>query len=194
MVGPVAACRRDRPTLSDAELVTPTVMSALLGYTSERRRLRRVERDFGHLFPYVPQQSGYNKRLRAASSLITSMIRILARDTTLWSDDVWLVDSTPVGRGCSRETAKRSDLAGRPQYGYRASHSRYFRGLRLHLVCTLGSLPMSRSTRPSQGNSTWNDTAARAQQGSQSVSCAGSSHSQRRSDTTIRLSSPSSDH
>lgn len=94
MVGPVAACRRDRPTLSDAELVTPTVMSALLGYTSERRRLRRVERDFGHLFPYVPQQSGYNKRLRAASSLITSMIRILARDTTLWSDDVWLVDST----------------------------------------------------------------------------------------------------
>ncbi len=55
------------PTLSDAELVTLAVMSALLGYTSERRWLRRVGRDFGHLFPYVPQQSGYSKRLRAAS-------------------------------------------------------------------------------------------------------------------------------
>jgi hypothetical protein len=59
------------PTLSDAELLTLAVMSALLGYTSERRRLRRVDRDFHGLFPYVPQQSGYGKRLRAASSLLT---------------------------------------------------------------------------------------------------------------------------
>lgn len=117
-------------------------MSALLGYTSERRWLRRVDRDFRGLFPYVPRQSGYGKRLRAASALLTSMIRVLARDTSLWSDDVWLVDSTPVGCGCSRETAKRSDLAGWARYGYCASHSRYFRGLRLHLVCTLGGLPI----------------------------------------------------
>ena len=76
------------PTLSDAELVTLAVMSALLGYTSERRWLRRAGRDFRHLFPYLPQQSGYNKRLRAACSLVTHMIRMLAEDTSLWSDDV----------------------------------------------------------------------------------------------------------
>ena len=70
------------------------------------------------------------------------MIRMLAQDTSLWSDDVWVVDSAPVGCGCSRETAKRSDLAGWAQYGYCASHSRYFWGLRLHLVCTLGGLPV----------------------------------------------------
>jgi hypothetical protein len=130
------------PTLSDAELVTLAVMSALLGYTSERRWLRRVRSDFRHLFPYLPQQSGYNKRLRAASVLVTHVIRILAQDTSLWSDDVWVVDSTPVGCGRSRETAKRSDLAGWAEYGYCASHSRYFWGLRLHLVCTLGGLPV----------------------------------------------------
>ena len=130
------------PTLSDAELLTLAVMSALLGFTSERRWLRHASRDLRHLFPYLPQQSGYNKRLRAASTLLTSMIRILARDTSLWSDDVWLVDSTPVSCGASRETAKRSNLAGWAQYGYCASHSRYFWGLRLHLVCTLGGLPI----------------------------------------------------
>jgi hypothetical protein len=130
------------PTLSDAELLTLAVMSALLGYTSERRWLRRAGRDFRHLFPYLPGQSGYNKRLRSASSLITNVIRALATDTSLWSDDVWVVDSTPVGCGCSRETAKRSDLAGWAEYGYCASHSRYFWGLRLHLVCTLGGLPV----------------------------------------------------
>ncbi|MGA4975451.1 IS982 family transposase [Streptomyces cinereoruber] len=130
------------PRLSDAELLTLAVMSALLGYTSERRWLRRAGRDFRHLFPYLPGQSGYNKRLRSASSLLTYMIRALASDTTLWSDDVWVVDSTPVGCGSSRETAKRSDLAGWAEYGYCASHSRYFWGLRLHLVCTPSGLPV----------------------------------------------------
>ena len=70
------------------------------------------------------------------------MIRVLARDTTLWTDDVWVADSTPVDCGRSRETVKRSDLAGWAEYGYCASHSRYFWGLRLHLVGTLGGLPV----------------------------------------------------
>jgi hypothetical protein len=132
-----------KPTLSDAELVTLAVMSALLGYTSERRWLRYARTELTGMFPYLPWQSGYNKRLRAASGLVMHMIRILASDTSLWSDDVWVVDSTPVECGRSRETAKRSDLAGWAQYGYCASHSRYFWGLRLHLLCTLGGLPVA---------------------------------------------------
>jgi Transposase DDE domain len=60
----------------------------------------------------------------------------------LWSNDVWVADSTPIECGRSRETAKRSDLAGFAEYGYCASHSRYFWGLRLHLLCTLHGLPV----------------------------------------------------
>jgi hypothetical protein len=131
------------PTLSDAELVTLAVMSALLGYTSERRWLRYARAELTGMFPYLPLQSGYNKRLRTASGLVMHMIRILAADTSLWSDDVWVVDSTPVECGRSRETARRSDLAGWAEYGYCASHSRYFWGLRLHLLCTLGGLPVA---------------------------------------------------
>lgn len=131
------------PSLTDAELVTLAVMQALLGHTSEARWLRYARAHLGHLFRYLPQQSGYNKRLRHAAGLIKNVIRALATDTTLWTDDVWVVDSTPVECGRSRETAKRSDLAGWAQYGYCASHSRYFWGLRLHLVCTLGGLPIA---------------------------------------------------
>src|SRR6202043_1285393 len=64
-------------------------------------------------------------------------------DTSLWADDVWVVDSTPVECGRSKETAHRSDLAGWAEYGYCPSHSRYFWGLRLHLVATLGGLPVA---------------------------------------------------
>jgi len=131
-----------QPRLSDAELVTLAVMQALLGYTSESRWIRHAHAHLGHLFGYLPGQSGYNRRLRAAAGLITTLIRMLAADTSLWSDDVWVADSTPVECGRSRETARRSDLAGWAEYGYCASHSRWFWGLRLHLLCTLAGLPV----------------------------------------------------
>jgi hypothetical protein len=138
----------DRPAdgmalmLSDAELLTMAVMSALLGFTSERRWLRYVTKNLAGMFPRRIGQSGYNKRMRKAFSLFIRVIRMLAMDTSLWSDDVWVVDSTPVECGRSRETARRSDAAGWAEYGYCASHTRYFWGLRLHLVCTLTGLPV----------------------------------------------------
>ncbi len=131
-----------QPRLTDAELVTLAVMQALLGYTSESRWIRHARAHLGHLFGYLPGQPGYNRRLRAAAALITTLIRLLAADTSLRTDDVWVADSTPVECGRSRDTAHRSDLAGWAQYGYCASHTRYFWGLRLHLVATLGGLPI----------------------------------------------------
>jgi hypothetical protein len=130
------------PRLTDAELVTLAVMQALLGFTSEARWLRYARAHLGHLFRYLPQQPGYNKRLRAATVMILAIMRHLAADTTLWTDDVWVADSTPVECGRSKETVKRSDLAGYAEYGYCASHSRYFWGMRLHLIATLGGLPI----------------------------------------------------
>ncbi|WP_018683199.1 IS982 family transposase [Actinokineospora enzanensis] len=132
-----------KPRLTDAELVTLAMVQALLGFTSEARFLRHAHARLHHLFRYLPGQSGYNKRLRNAAGLVKAVIRLLAADTTLWTDDVWPLDSTPVECGRSRQTTKRSDLAGWAQYGYCASHTRFFWGLRLHLVCTPGGLPIA---------------------------------------------------
>ena len=105
------------PKLTDAELVTVAVMQALLGFTSETRWLRHASQHFADLFPYLPSQAGYNKRLRAVAGLVQTLIRMLAVDTAVWSDDTWLIDSTPVECGRSRPTAKRSDLVGWADYG-----------------------------------------------------------------------------
>jgi hypothetical protein len=131
------------PKLSDAELLTLAVAQVLLGVRSEARWLRFVPRALPGAFPYLPGQSGYNKRLRGALSLIKQLIRVLAADTDLWDDPVWIVDSTPVECARSRPTVKRSDLAGWAGYSYCASHSRFFWGLRLHLVCTPAGLPIT---------------------------------------------------
>lgn len=132
-----------QPKLSDAELVTLSVLQVLLGFEDEARWVRYATAHLRHLFPYVPGQSGYNKRLRKAASMLRSMMRILATDIDAWADDTWLIDSTPVECGRSRPTAKRSNLAGWAGYGYCASHSRYFWGLRLHLVTTPAGLPVT---------------------------------------------------
>jgi len=130
------------PRIADAELVTLAVLQALLGYTSEARWLRFAGAHLRHLFPYLPQQSGYNKRLRRLGGTLNWLTGALARDTSVWTDDVWVVDSTPVECARSREAVRRSELAGWAEYGYCASHSRYFWGLRLHLVATLHGLPI----------------------------------------------------
>ena len=139
------------PQISDAELVTLAVMHALLGYVSEARWLRYARKSLRGLFPYLPGQSGYNKRLRKLALTMCWLIRMPAMDTSLWADDVRVVDSTPVECGRSRETVRRSDLTGCAEYGYRASHSHYFWGLRLHLLTTLHGLPMGFALTRRQG-------------------------------------------
>ena len=131
------------PRLSDAELVTLAVLSALLGFDSEARFIRYAKAHLKPWFPYVPQRSGYNKRLRRSGELMQHVIAALARDCPSFHDDVWVVDSTPVECGRSRSTAQRSDLAGWAAYGYCASHSRWFWGLRLHLITTPSGLPVA---------------------------------------------------
>ncbi|MBE1586749.1 IS982 family transposase [Nonomuraea angiospora] len=132
-----------KPQLTDAELLTLAVAQVLLGIHSEARWLRYVPKHLPGAFPYLPGQSGYNKRLHKALPLLKRAIRVLASDTDLWSDPVWVADSTPIECGRSRPTTQRSDLAGWAGYGYCRSHSRYFWGLRLHLICTPAGLPIT---------------------------------------------------
>ena len=131
------------PQLSDAELITLAVIQALLGFTSEARFIRHARVHLTALFPYLPQRPAYNKRLRNAGPTMQHVINVIARDCPSWHDDLWLVDSTPVECGRSRETVKRSDMAGHASYGYCASHSRWFWGLRLHLIATPSGLPVA---------------------------------------------------
>jgi hypothetical protein len=50
----------------------------------------------------------------------------LARTAPSWGDQWRLLDATPVPCGASRETVRRSDLAGWAGYGYDRSHPRWY--------------------------------------------------------------------
>lgn len=137
-----------RPRISAAELIALAVAQILLQCHSERRFLRLASQRLGHLFPYIPKQPGYNKRLRSLAPQICLVIEHLARISPSFCDRLRLLDSTPVPCGSSRETVKRSELAGWAAYGWCAAHSRPFWGLRLYLLCAPDGMPVYFSLAP----------------------------------------------
>src|SRR3954467_5767714 len=56
------------PKITDAELITVAVMPALRGYQNEGAWIRLARKSLIHLFPDLPKQPGYNKRLRRLTS------------------------------------------------------------------------------------------------------------------------------
>ena len=130
------------PKLSDSETITLAVCQMLLGLPNDRQFLALAGYRLGHLFSYLPKQSGYNKRVRRLAPQIAACISHLAAVSPSFGDNLRLLDTTPVPCGQSRETTRRSQLAGSAGYGYCASHSRHFWGFRLYLLCAPDGMPI----------------------------------------------------
>ena len=133
--------RNGRRRLSDAEIVTLCVAQVLMGIPSDRRFLRAARRQLGHLFPILPSQDALHKRRARLAESLEWLVGVFAAQSPGASDDLLLLDSTPVECGRSLETARRSQLAEIAGYGYSRSHSRWFWGMRLHLACAADGTP-----------------------------------------------------
>ena len=136
------------PRISDGELICLAVAQVLLDCADETRFLRLAKQRLSHLFPYIPGQSGFNKRLRCLAPQLAQAVTLLAQLSPSFCDRLRLLDSTPVPCAASRETVRRSQLAGLGGYGYCRSHSRWFWGFRLYLLCSPDGLPIGFELAP----------------------------------------------
>lgn len=130
-----------RRMLIDAEVVTLCVAQSMMGIPSDERFLKVARKRLAHLFPRLPQRSGFHKRRDRLSDTIEELIGVFASDSPGFHDDLVLIDSTPVECARSIETTRRSQLADAADYGWCASHSRYFWGFRLHALFALDGTP-----------------------------------------------------
>jgi hypothetical protein len=103
---------------------------------------------WGHLFPRLPQQPGYWKRRQRLADTIEWLIGVFAQDCPGYDDNLVLLDSTPVECGRSLETVRRSQLPDACGYGYCRSHSRWFWGMRLHLLAAPDGTPRAAILAP----------------------------------------------
>jgi Transposase DDE domain len=130
-----------RRRITDAEVITLSIAQAMLGIPSDQRFLAVAARRPAHLFPQLPERTAYHKRRLRLSGAIEALIAEFARHSPGFYDDVALVDSTPIECARSVETTRRSQLADAADYGYCASHSRFFWGFRLHAIFALDGTP-----------------------------------------------------
>jgi hypothetical protein len=137
-----------RRIVTDAEVVTLCVAQSMMGIPSDPRFLAAARKRLGHLFPMLPDRAGFYKRREGLSDVIEALIAEFAAHSPGSSDNVLLVDSTPVECARSRETVKRGGqssladaLSDAADYGYCASHSRYFYGFRLHTLFAMDGTP-----------------------------------------------------
>jgi hypothetical protein len=130
-----------RRVSTDAEIVTLCVAQAIMGIPSDRRFLKVARKQLSELFPVIPSQPTYFKRRRRLAGQLEWLMGVFASQSPGFKDDLLLIDSTPVECARSRETVKRSALADAADYGWCASHSRFFWGFRLHALFALDGTP-----------------------------------------------------
>lgn len=123
-----------RRRVSDAEVATLCVAQAIMGIPSDRRFLAVAARRLPHLFPELPKQPGFHKRRARLTETIEWLIGVFAAESPGFYDELVLIDSTPLECARSVETVRRSALGEAADYGYCASHSRFFWGFRLHCL------------------------------------------------------------
>jgi hypothetical protein len=141
-----------RRMVTDAEVVTLAVAQQLLGIRSDERFAPVAPIRLGHLFPRLPKRPGFVKRRQRLADIIEALITEFAHYTAGGNDDLLIIDSTPVECGRSVETTRRSSLADGADYGWCASHSRYFWGFRLHGLFALDGTPRALAlTSPKTG-------------------------------------------
>lgn len=132
--GPVPAC-------SDAEVLTVALARHLLARRSEAGWLAEVRRDWAHLFPRLPVQSEFNRRVRW---LWGAFEIFRAHHAARLPEDPWQqIDTSalPVRhpsrvRGPDGWTGPAGLAAG---FGRDAAHAEWFYGFRLAVRADLGS-------------------------------------------------------
>jgi hypothetical protein len=139
--------RGGRPPLtSDAELVALAVAQAAVGISSDRQFLGLIGKVLPGWFPHLPEQSQYNRRLRALVELISIVQQRLAR----WVDvgGVRLADGSQLAVANYAGCRQRSHFAGFARYGYARSQHRFIWGVRLVLLTDERGTPLGYTIVP----------------------------------------------
>lgn len=134
------------PGVTDEELIALAVCQAATGISSDRQFLGLVERLLPGWFPHLPEQSQYNRRLRALTPRIVWVQQRLSQ--LLATGTLRLADGTLIGVANYAGCARRSEFAGVASYGWCPAKSRYYWGLRLVLVTDRNGLPLGYTLVP----------------------------------------------
>jgi len=134
--------------VSDAEVLTVAVVAARYFGNHHARALAMLE-GLGYLSRAL-SASRLNRRLHALADwlalLLETLGELFARGQAAIAD--FVIDSMPVPVCCRVRAWRCKTVRGRVYCGYCAAKKEKFFGWRLHLVCTIGGIPVAFSLLP----------------------------------------------
>ncbi len=126
--------------VTDPEIVTLAVLQAMTGRCSDRQFLGTIGRLLPGFFPDLPDQAGYNRRLRRLTPWITTVQLMLAE--LVAEGQIRLADGTLLSCANYPGCARRSEFAGHASFGYCPSKSQFVWGMRLVLISDRKGVPV----------------------------------------------------
>jgi hypothetical protein len=147
--GPDGAC-------SDSELITLSLVAAVIGMAEEGRFLAYLRRTHPGLFPRLPTRSRYNRRRRRLIEATHRSRLAPARDVLCWltpeDRDLALIDSLPVPVGGFAHARGAQRWYGQARYGRNAATHQTCYGYKLHLLASASGLVLDFALVPATGS------------------------------------------
>jgi hypothetical protein len=131
---------RNKPKMSDCQIIALSITSESLGIDSESYLWGKLMNDYRSSFPYLIDRSNYNRRRKKLFPDISELNQIIANRLNI-DEDVFLVDSIPVPV-CQIAREKQSKICREnfetaPDKGYSAVSKSYYYGYKLHVVASM---------------------------------------------------------
>jgi hypothetical protein len=129
-----------RRKLSDAQVITPLLISARYFYGNQWAACQYMKEHWGFV---MPDKSNFNRILHRLANLLTELFHHLSTIfKKLNIESVYIIDSFPVPI-CKNIRIPRAKLLQEEVFrGYNASKREYFDGFKVHLISTSDGCPI----------------------------------------------------
>ena len=137
---------RNKPKMSDCEIISLSLCSEALSIDSENLFWKKLKVEYALDFPHLIDRSNYNKRRRRLQHYIHLLNEKMAQPFNEF-EDVFIVDSIPIPivqlAREKRSKICKDNFETAPDKGYSAVSKSYYYGYKLHLSTTLNGTFMS---------------------------------------------------
>ena len=142
---------RNKPKMSDIEIIALVLTAESLGIDSENLLFSKLRQEFMEDFPRLPDRTNYNRRRKRLQNhfawICESISHLISPD-----ENQYIIDSIPVpicaNPRIPRVKICKEDPYLQPARSYHASHKMYFYGFKMQLVTSRSGVPISLGMTP----------------------------------------------
>jgi len=147
---------RNRPKMSDCQIIALTVTGETLGIDSENYFWGKIKSDYALDFPNLIDRSNFNRRRKRLFPFIEQLNQAVAGKLNE-GENIFLVDSIPIPV-CKNARERRSKICKEnfetaPDKGFSAVNQSYYYGYKLHLLTSVNGVQYLSDVKQSGLNS-----------------------------------------